>query len=231
MASNILSRFLPSASDEPFETDTLNDQTHRRKPSLDEHGEMDIDEENLDARFEAQDLENLLADASSSHMTTESTAFLTRHDQKPNTNPPNRSAPWRQASRTRAAPVDEDDDVPESLLLEGIRDPPTASALPQRMPAEGLPPPVPGPSTRQTRAQWDTTRKQQRLHEEPHGHAAAPKWTPPPRTGLFTANPKEKAMWLWVNVEDLDQFLSEVYFYYTNCGIYSILLRGTLDLL
>ncbi|ORY01351.1 autophagy protein-like protein Apg9 [Clohesyomyces aquaticus] len=232
MASNILSRFLPSASDEPFETDPLNDPSQRRPSSVDEHVGMDIDEENLDARFEAQDLENLLADASSSHMTTESTAFLPRNDQKAGSKAPNPSAPWRQAAGARVAPVDDDDDdVPESLLLEGVRDAPPATTNQRRMPAEGLPPPVPGPSTRQTRAQWDTTRRQQRLHEEARDTAPAPKWALPARTGQFMADPKEKAMWLWVNVEDLDQFLTEVYFYYTNCGIYSILLRGTLDLL
>ncbi|KAF2477988.1 autophagy-related protein 9 [Lindgomyces ingoldianus] len=229
MASNILSRFLPSASDEPFETDALNNPSRRRLSSADEHGETDIDEENLEARFEAQDLENLLADASSSHMTTESTAFLPGNDRKPSTLAPGRAGAWRQPAPVRTAPLDDDDDVPESLLLEGIRDPPPPKSNHHSMPTDGLPPPVPGPSTRHTRAQWETTRRQQRLHDETHDAAPAPKWALPTRTG-FTADPKEKAMWLWVNVEDLDAFLAEVYFYYTNCGIYSILLRGTLDL-
>jgi autophagy-related protein 9 len=47
----------------------------------------------------------------------------------------------------------------------------------------------------------------------------------------FTADPKEKALWLWVNQTDLDTYMREVYEYYVGCGIYSILLRRTLSLL
>jgi autophagy-related protein 9 len=51
------------------------------------------------------------------------------------------------------------------------------------------------------------------------------------RNGHLTVDPKQKALWLWVNVSDLDAFLAEVYEYYTGCGIYSILLRRLLTLL
>lgn len=200
MASNLLSRLLPSASDEPFDAGILPD----------ERDEMDIDEENLEARFEAQDLENLLADASASHMTTESTAFLpTNNDRNGSIQP---------------APVYDDDDVPESLLLEGGAHP--SSSQPT---SEGLPPPVPGPSTRRTRAQWETARRHQQLHAE--GAAPVPRWRVPGRHGHATVDPKERALWRWVNVSDLDTFLAEVYEYYTGCGIYSILLRKFLALL
>lgn len=202
MASNLLSRLLPSASDEPFEVD-------RRSSSTGEHHDMDIDEENLEARFEAQDLENLLADASSSHMTTEST--------------------WRQPGPSQAAPLYDDDDVPESLLLEGGRDVPPPDSKQHQEPTGGLPPPVPGPSTRQTRAQWETTRRHQRLHDEDRT-APVPRWGVPGRQGQFTVDPQQKALWRWVNVSDLDTFLAEVYAYYTSCGIYSILLRRFLTL-
>ena len=116
MASNLLSRLLPSASDEPFETATHNPQNRRSSSSTDERPEMDIDEENLEARFEAQDLENLLADASSSQMTTESTAFLPpSYDRKTgDTNPPGRPS-WRQQDPTRPAPLYDDDDVPATF--------------------------------------------------------------------------------------------------------------------
>jgi hypothetical protein len=42
---------------------------------------------------------------------------------------------------------------------------------------------------------------------------------------------KEKALWNWVNVEDLDSFLQEVYTFYVKKGIWSIALAGFLDLL
>ncbi|KAF2134473.1 APG9-domain-containing protein [Dothidotthia symphoricarpi CBS 119687] len=216
MASNIFSRLLPAASDVPYETEPLNDAHRRHSSSTDGQHAMDIDEENLGARFEPQDLEHLLADTASSHMTVESHA--------PGTKTAKRSAGWRQPAPARHAHIDDDDDVPQSLLLEG-----GPSTNPnQRL--DGLPPPVPGPSTHQARAQWDTTRRQQQLHTEA---ASAPSraWGQTGRPGQFTANPKEKALWLWVNQTDLDTYMRDVYEYYIGCGIYSMLLRRFLTLL
>jgi autophagy-related protein 9 len=236
MASNLLSRLLPSASDEPYEIDPLN-PNNRRRPSSSAHGDMDIDEENLDARFEAQDLEHLLEDASSSHMTTESTAFLPPgSDRKANALPGARTAnhsrpiSWRQPGpgQGQGGHLDDDDDVPQSLLLEGGRDAHPSNQN-QNQHVDGLPPPVPGPSTRQTRAQWEATTRQQRLHEG--DTAPAPAWARSNRPGQFTADPKEKALWLWVNQTDLDTFLGEVYEYYTGFGIYSMLLKRVITLL
>ena len=42
---------------------------------------------------------------------------------------------------------------------------------------------------------------------------------------------KDKALWNWVNVDDLDEFLQEVYTFYIKKGIWSIALAGFLDLL
>ena len=42
---------------------------------------------------------------------------------------------------------------------------------------------------------------------------------------------RERALWRWVNVVDLDAFLREVYDYYTGKGIYAIALSKLLDLL
>jgi autophagy-related protein 9 len=234
MASNLLSRLLPSASDEPLETNQL--LNRRRSTSTDEHREMDIDEENLEARFEAQDLDNLLADAASSHMTTESTAFLPPNKApsattQPSNRTPDRAAAWRQPGPSRPAPLYDDDDVPESLLLEGGREPSNARPDKRRGPGDGLPPPVPGPSTHHTRAQWDTTRRQQQLHNDEQGSAPVSRWGGTTRQGQFTADPKEKALWRWVNVTNLDTFMEDVYEYYCGHGIYSMLLRKALTLM
>jgi autophagy-related protein 9 len=48
---------------------------------------------------------------------------------------------------------------------------------------------------------------------------------------LASASPKDKAMWRWANVENLDNFLKEVYVYYLGNGIWCILLSRTLNLL
>ncbi|WWD18817.1 hypothetical protein CI109_103272 [Kwoniella shandongensis] len=50
----------------------------------------------------------------------------------------------------------------------------------------------------------------------------------PGKSGL---NDYEKALWKWVNVEDLDGFLQEVYEYYKGKGIYCIALARVLNLL
>jgi autophagy-related protein 9 len=233
MASNFLSRLLPNASDEPYGDGRRSPPQQHHRLSSEEHREMDIDEENFEARFEPQDLENLLADATSSQMTTESTAFLPQNNDRKSSAQQARAAAsrpsgWRQPSA--AAPFDDDDDVPESLLLEGGRDPPT-SRTNQPPLNDGLPPPVPGPSTRQNQAQWDVTRRQQRLHDEGHSPAPVPQWGVPGRSGPYAVEPRDRAFWLWVNVQDLDQFLSDVYGYYAGRGMYSMMLRKVLHLL
>jgi autophagy-related protein 9 len=234
MASNLLSRLLPSASDEPFETRPLAMQPRRYSSSTDEHHDMDIDEENLGARFEPQDLEHLLEEAASSHITTESTAFLAHHNERapPGINTASRGAAWRQPPAGRAPPLDDDDDdddVPQSLMLEegGAATPnPTKGGR-----GGGLPPPVPGPSTHHARAQWDATRRQQRLHEDGRRDTRARTWAQGARLGQTAGDPREKALWLWANQTDLDNFLAEVYDYYVGCGISSIVLRNILMLL
>ncbi|ORY24579.1 autophagy protein Apg9-domain-containing protein [Naematelia encephala] len=50
----------------------------------------------------------------------------------------------------------------------------------------------------------------------------------PSKTGL---NAYERALWKWVNVDDLDGFLQEVYEYYKGKGIYCIALARVLNLL
>ncbi|KAF1963267.1 autophagy protein-like protein Apg9 [Byssothecium circinans] len=226
MASNLFSKFLPAASDEAYENRPLNAQPRRSSTSTDA---MDIDEENLGARFEPQDLDHLLAEASSSQMTTESTAFLPTNNERapPGINTANRATGWRQPPQ--APPLDDDDDVPQSLLLEGGMESPNANR-PHR--TGGLPPPVPGPSTRHTRAQWETTRQQQRLHEDgQHGGAPPRTWANSGRSGPFVVDPREKALWFWVNQTDLDAFLHNAYQYYKECGIYSMILRRVLLIL
>ncbi|GAA5871380.1 hypothetical protein JCM3774_005584 [Rhodotorula dairenensis] len=51
------------------------------------------------------------------------------------------------------------------------------------------------------------------------------------RIGLSTMNAKERALWRWVNVNDLDGFLHQVYLYYVGKGIWAIGLERTLNLL
>ncbi|KAF1945826.1 membrane protein Gsa14p [Clathrospora elynae] len=231
MASNLLSRLLPSASDDSYEREALNPGRRRdsTSTSTSERHQMDIDEENFEARFEEQDLAHLLEEATSASQTTAESRVVSpeaRRNAPPALSMASRLPAWRQPAPARPVPLDDDDDVPQSLLLEGGLDP-EPSSNPR---IEGLPMPVPGPTTRQTRAQWDATRTQQRLHAEDRRSAPARPWGHTSRPGHFAADPKEKAMWLWVNQTDLDTYMRDVYEYYVGCGIYSMLLRRTLTL-
>jgi autophagy-related protein 9 len=204
---------------------------------------MAIDEENLGERFQDQDLEALLAEAASD-IGTESVAY------PPSESTPRRSTGkseaksmgkrnWlRQSPKTGATVMDDDDDVPASLMLEGRKNASTRrDPVRGRMPPAAtheLPPPVPGPATRHTRQQWEATRTQQRLHD--HGVAGNAPSIPrnPVHTigrGIFHPDPKARAMWKWANVENLDNFLTQVYDYYTMKGIWSIALKRILSLL
>ncbi|KAH3683681.1 hypothetical protein WICPIJ_005365 [Wickerhamomyces pijperi] len=50
------------------------------------------------------------------------------------------------------------------------------------------------------------------------------------RARLGILNPKERALWKWANVENLDKFLQDVYSYYLGSGYYCIMLSKFFDL-
>lgn len=240
MASNILSRLLPSAGD-----DGPSRLRPRRRSSFESDTEdnagMAIDEENLGERFQDQDLEALLAEAASD-IGTESVAYPERTPKKSTGKAEAKSKGrrnWlRQSPKTESAVMeDDDDDVPASLMLEGRRNAPgRGESVRGRTPGarDELPPPVPGPATRQARQQWEATRTQQRLHN----HGAAGNDTTMPRNhasnmggAVFHPDPKQRALWKWAQVQNLDNFLTQVYDYYLSKGIYSIALKRALSLL
>lgn len=49
--------------------------------------------------------------------------------------------------------------------------------------------------------------------------------------GAMGMNARERALWRWINVEDLDGFLQECYLYYVGRGIWAIGLSRLLNLL
>lgn len=240
MTSNIFAKFLPAPTTEPPIYDAMpQDARASERPESEDGAGMAIDEENLGERFQDQDLEHLLADAAGSHMTTESTAFLpqTAPGKRPARQLPGaKSRPkWMKETLEEGEGLEEDDDVPESLLLDGHkgRGLSRENRDRRRLGAEldSLPPPVPGPSTRSTRAKWEATRAQQRLHED-NTERALPKV---PSLGVHShlalTNPRDRAMWRWLQVQNLDKFLNEVYYYYYNHGVWSILLARLIMLL
>jgi autophagy-related protein 9 len=134
-----------------------------------------------------------------------------------------------QASRRIG--VDEgDDDVPASLLIEGqdLEDMPNPPAPPHQIDDDRDSFPRDGPSSGIS---------PNRLGARQDNNS----FLPPPVisgarrlggiSGMATASSKDKAMWRWANVENLDNFLKEVYIYYLGNGICSILLSRALNLL
>jgi autophagy-related protein 9 len=198
MASNILSRLLPSTSDHDAPP---NDIEHR--PGSDN-----------------QDLARLLAEGLEDDMM----AGDDIDDVPPELLD---DAPSKPAVPKNTG-VPDDDEVPASLLLEGTdrrrRRKSRGSRNESAIPASG-------PQTRTTRAQWQATQAQQRLH---HDLESAPVPPTVSRRAGAVARPldaRERALWMWTNMDNIDEFLSRVYIYYENHGIWSMLLERAIKLL
>lgn len=227
MASNFQTRFLPihsSASQSIYETIRQYDDEYEGL-DIEDRAAIGADEENLAARFEDYELEDALARAdiqstrSSNLGSSETGEARLDHRQQ-----------WRQAA---VGDAEDDDGPPASLLVEGNGD------------EEPLPPPpnphsnhvqrvddggVPDFSSPQLQSQWQATREHQPIHPGPQ--------SPNPinissnrRSGLVFADPKEKAMWRWANVENLDNFFRDVYVYFIGNGIWCIVLSRALNIL
>ncbi|KAL9051275.1 MAG: hypothetical protein Q9162_006118 [Coniocarpon cinnabarinum] len=280
MDSRSFTRNLPSTAGNQsiYEAIKLHDQHPAATVGDEDENALDdaqIDEDNLEARFQDQDLDALLADAEKS---IPGSATISRAEQLPRSQPvtleptksptgslrwtgpngpytdegndvptsllmedaattdpaggkrsderPSKStvekAAWARTSRDKTP--QRDDEVPASLLL-GANDaanPEPLRHLPPR-PSETLPPPVPGPmGTDRPRVRWNSNQEgpARRNLREPYQR----------RDFLYTnsapmiTDPADRAMWMWANVENLDNFLAEVYEYFRGKGIWSILL-------
>jgi len=204
---------------------------------VEERAGMAIDEENLAARYQDYELHDALFDGNDGRITNESTAFLAQRGKKKsgkissNTRRTKGGAKDKWFSRSpRILDDDGDDDVPASLLIEEEEEPggPSRPAAPRKSPKPPKSAPVPGPSTRDAQAQWASAQTRQRLHDDDEIRRTQPAV---PRPGMFSANPKEKAMWMWINVTNLDRFMGEIYAYYRGAGIWCICLDRLLNIL
>lgn len=227
MASNILSKFLPPALGSPSVYETLRQYDHSSDQSdLEERAGMALDEENLGAVFKDFELGDALTNTS--HMN----AAANKPKAKGRTHPVSKRVPpskRQPSSSPRSFEPDElDDEVPQSLLIEDDGDMRQTANKRQH---GTLPPPVPGPITRSARAKWQVTQEQQRLHHDPE--PVQVRHRGPDGRGQIAnmVDPKEKAMWRWANVENLDNFLKDVYDYFIGNGIWCIILSRVLNLL
>lgn len=243
MKSNILSRFLPpTGSPSVYETIRQHDADSDTS-DLEERAGMDL-EGHQSKDFSDRELEGAMADGKTSGSTSPDPEFLEpeystrasgdRHDKTHVHRHSSRRPRWMRASSPVHETDEADDDVPLSLLVEGHRDDDDQTArLPPPPPRDRFDTeaPVPGPSSDGSRVYWESAQTQQSLHSSTQKPTPAKGWSHRQHPNLATVDPKEKAMWRWANVENLDNFIRDVYTYFLGNGIWSILLTRALNLL
>ncbi|KAL4968045.1 autophagy protein ATG9 [Aspergillus stella-maris] len=253
MASNVLSRFLPpNGSPSVYETIRQHDDGSDASDIEERAGLTYEDDVNLGGRFTDRELEEAMADATREDSPSPNDAFLS--PQSVSRGPrigltssgPRRRKPddprWMQSVSPRPHPIDHDDqdddhddDVPASLLMEGQHDEEddySKMRLPPP-PSHHLSDPQPSRSARSPRRdhiRWDNIRDQPPSHDLPRRSRPKSLWSAG-HPNLAMVDPKEKAMWMWANVENLDNFLKEVYTYFLGNGIWSILLNRILSIM
>jgi autophagy-related protein 9 len=234
MASNMLSRLLPTDPAGRSIYDDLRAHDEGSESDIEEQAGLALDEENL--RFRDDELGDADVFAGeASHITT-STAAGRQPESRPligrSSNRTNRNRSKWLAQSPRLLADEGDDDVPASLLIEGNEPSSETPVRPRKsqLPSKQKRPAIPGPSDRETRAHWEAAQAQQRLHEDEAGNNQRPQGARP-NLGLLAGNPREKAMWRWINITNLDNFIRDVYDYYTGSGIWCIVLTRVLDLL
>ncbi len=223
MASNLISRLLPASNSSPSIYETLRQHDESSDNSdIEQRAAMAVDEENLGNHFHDFDPED--AQLHTSEVTARSNSNKTGTHQI-------------QGARMKRArnheDEDADDEVPASLLIEGDnqRRLPRRLDDPSRTGGLNHPIPVSGPATKTATDQWEITQARQLLHpRDPFPSPSGARQNTDLR-GLSLADPKQKAMWRWANVENLDTFLTEAYIYYLGNGFLSIMLQRSLQLL
>lgn len=141
---------------------------------------------------------------------------------------------WSQGPHKLLDVEEADDEVPASLLIDhnagGAREHGSISLPPP--PSQMSDSPGPRGDTGRRLPSGRAMRLPTRRLSSP-GSLRRPPTEPVPGAfwGNFAnADPKEKAMFRWVNVTNLDNFLLEVYMYYIHHGFWSILLMRFLNL-
>ncbi|WQF85139.1 hypothetical protein CDEST_10153 [Colletotrichum destructivum] len=230
MASNIFSRLAPQSRGSRSFYEELRGERDGDM-DIEEQAGLDIDEENLKEGFQDYDVDHVQDLAiEDSRATLESNVNLR--------NPPGTTGSGTQDRANRRAPNskwlsqedDGDNDVPASLLFEPHEAEVEANGAARKTASmPGRQNAIPGPSNRRTHAQWETTQAQQRLHPS---NSIKPTRSQPKRLarGLASGSEKEKALWRWVNVSNLDFFVQDVYYYYRGSGFWCIVCARALHL-
>ena len=230
MASKLFSKILPPGSGESiYETLRQNEESSDQS-DIEERAGMALDEENLREGFNDYELDRVLTNAdlgSTPSSKIEGSELI--GGQRTARARVRRASAQSRLPQKRVGMEDLDDDVPQSLLFEGDRPQVTA---PREQGLSSLPAPVSAPEISDRRPKWQAAQEHQRLRLGVD-MLQSPQLENPPRkvNAAGVAHPREKAMWRWANVENLDNFLKDVYDYFLGNGIWCILLSRALNLL
>ena len=236
MASNLVSRLLPTrtGSTSIYETIRQHDQDSDGS-DVEGRAGLALDEENLKEQFHDYDLENVHIDTGQRFVKGGAESVKRKQLQTRGIKGPMKTLRprWMKDSHKLLDVEEADDEVPASLLIEGRETNDPSSPLTPPPPTDSLPDaiPVAGPATDEARQQWRRTQTHQELHPDERSQPSAQRRIAKGLPGLALANPRERAMWRWANVENLDNFLKDVYDYYLGHGFWSILLQRVLSLL
>ncbi|KAI6245902.1 Autophagy-related protein [Erysiphe necator] len=219
LSPNILSHILPTRATRRSIYEEL------RAHDADEHGSdieaqtrLTLDEENLQLQGHELDYLNMTDDRESpnavesthliSHSNSSSRAENVYKGENKITQPK-----WMIQS-PRFLPDDGDEDVPASLLVEEqeMTGPSTIKNI-SKKPTKA----------KKHSAQWEFSPTQKKMQANIIGK-------PSRKIGFVTSNAREKALWHWINITNLDNFIRDLYDYYTGAGIWCILLERTLNL-
>ena len=206
-ASRVLSRLLPVAEGDvsvPLYESVRRDMA--RRPDIEAQG-IALDGEPF--HDEDDDPDAMLYDLQTDHKPKPQAAM----------------SPTDHAKRYRDDRHADDEDVPESLLLEA-RGRSRLDRISRHQPT----------SSRQARtdAQWRAAQEHHGLHNTRQGgpgrSTSAASRNAPVASPPVYADPAAEAVWLYTNASNLDAFLLEVYQYYIGHGIWSIVLTRVLSL-
>lgn len=223
MSSNLVSRLLPAGDGSPSIYETLRQHDEDSDGSdIEQRAGMALDKDNLENHFHDFDPED--AQLNTSVMTGRSNSNNTGGHQ---------TQGQRMKSPRNLEMEDADDEVPASLLIEGDDQGPSPRRRDHPLNTGNVDQPIPfsGPATKTTRDHWGAAQARQLLHAREPARSTSRTIPNNALRGLSFAEPKQKAMWRWANVENLDTFLTEVYIYYTGNGFLSIMLQRSLQLL
>lgn len=219
MASNFLGRLAPAHRDAPSFYEELRNRDHDRDDDIE--AALNVDEENFRHGLNEFDSEDIAV--ADSRTTLGSTTFGPRGHQ-------GRTA----LSTWKPHDDDIDNDVPASLLVEhndGIPLSPQTKHEPRRTSQRQRQHRAAGPSTAQNRPQWDAASAHQPLHNDTTYHTRLRPHARSLMAGHGSGGPRERALWRWVNVSNLDGFMKDVYDYFEGGGFACILLANALRLL